>query len=185
MIKDQPISHVLWVPLEKVKANNYNPNAVASKEMQLLYISIKNDGYTQPVVTFYDKEKDIYIIVDGFHRYFVCKNNKDIYDANEGKLPVVVIDKNINDLMSSTIRHNRARGEHSITGMSKIVFDMLVNGWKDEDICNNIGLEVEELIKLKHITGFRKLFEDIEYNNSWESERQIKIRLEKNGGKTV
>lgn len=177
MIDDQPISHVKWVPIEKVEPNNYNPNSVASKEMQLLYISIKNDGYTQPIVTIYDSEKDKYVIVDGFHRYYVCKNNKDIFERNEGKLPITIISKDINDRMASTIRHNRARGEHSINGMSDIVFNMLQNGWKDEDICNNLGMEPEEIIKLKHITGFSKLFKDVEYNKSWETENQIKIRL--------
>jgi ParB-like chromosome segregation protein Spo0J len=171
-----PVGLVKWVPIEKVCPNDYNPNSVAQKEMQLLYISIKNDGYTQPVVTFYDKKKQKYIIVDGFHRYFTCKSNKDIYDKNNGLLPIVVIEKDINDRMASTVRHNRARGSHSITGMSNMVFEMLNNGAKDADICNRLGLEKEELIRYKHITGFSKLFAKQNYNNSWETEKQLKYK---------
>lgn len=172
----QPIDNVIWVPIDKVEANDYNPNSVAKIEMQLLYISILKDGYTQPIVTIYDSEKDKYIIVDGFHRYSVCKMNKDIYERNNGLLPIVVIDKPVNERMASTVRHNRARGKHSISGMSNMVFKLLDNGWDDKEICNELGLEAEELLRLKHLTGFSKLFENIEYKKAWETKRQIEIR---------
>lgn len=175
-LKDQPINKVLWVNIDKVSPNDYNPNSVAKKEMGLLYTSILHDGYTQPIVTIYDKAKDKYIIVDGFHRYFTCKSNKDILDRNKGRLPIVVLNKDINDRMASTVRHNRARGMHSVTGMSSMVFNMLENGWEDSDICNELGMSVEELVKLKHITGFSKLFQDKEYSKSWETRNQILLK---------
>lgn len=183
-MKEQPIDKVLRVPIEKVYANDYNPNSVAPIEMKLLYVSILHDGYTQPVVTIYDKDKDRYIIVDGFHRYSVMKLNKDIYDLNGGLLPIVVIEKDINDRMASTVRHNRARGKHSVNGMSNMVFKMLENGWNDEDICNELGMEAEELLRLKHITGFSKLFKDVEYKKSWVTRNQIKYAKE-NGVKPL
>jgi len=167
----------MWIPINKIRANDYNPNNVAKIEMKLLHTSIEHDGYTQPVVTVWDKNNDCYIIVDGFHRYFVCKNNKDIFDRNHGMLPIVVIDKDINDRMASTIRHNRARGKHVMTGMSSMIFEMLENGWEDADICNELGMEPEELIKLKHITGFSKLFSDVEYSRAWETKQQIQLRI--------
>jgi hypothetical protein len=174
----QPINKVLWIPIDKVEPNDYNPNAVANKEMKLLYTSILHDGYTQPVVTIWDEEKQKYIIVDGFHRYFTCKTQEDILERNKGHLPIVVIEKDINDRMASTVRHNRARGEHSIKGMGNMVFELLQNGWTDSEICNHLGMEAEEILKLKHITGFSKLFEDSEYQKSWETKRMIKLRLE-------
>lgn len=176
LLKSQPINRVRWVKLDKVQANDYNPNSVAKTEMKLLYTSISHDGYTQPVVTVYDKEKDKYVIVDGFHRYFTCKRYKDISERNHGRLPIVVIEKDINDRMASTIRHNRARGKHSISGMSNIVFEMLDNGWDDTDILKELGMEAEELIRLKHITGFSKLFEDTEYKKAWEVKKQLQIK---------
>jgi ParB-like chromosome segregation protein Spo0J len=175
-VKDQPVDFVQWVPVDKIQANDYNPNSVANSEMRLLYISILKDGYTQPIVTIYDEAIKKYVIVDGFHRYFVCLKNKDIYDRNHGMLPVVVLKKDINDRMASTIRHNRARGKHSIKGMSSMAFQLLDNGWRDEDICNELGMEAEELMRLKHITGFSKLFKDAEYHRSWEAKYQIQLR---------
>jgi ParB-like chromosome segregation protein Spo0J len=172
----QPIDLVRWVPIEKVTPNDYNPNSVAQIEMKLLYTSIRHDGYTQPVVTIYDAEQDLYVIVDGFHRYFVMKTHRDIYEACGGCLPVVVIDKDINDRMASTVRHNRARGKHSVQGMSSLVFSMLENGWQDAEICNEIGMGPEELLRLKHITGFSKLFEGTEYQHSWVTQRQVRIK---------
>mgnify|MGYP003654005116 FL=1 len=174
-LKNQPVNRVLWVDINKVSPNDYNPNSVAKKEMGLLYTSILHDGYTQPVVTIYDEEQKKYIIIDGFHRYFTCKSNPEILERNKGRLPIVVLNKNINDRMASTVRHNRARGMHSVTGMSSMVFNMLENGWQDQDICNELGMSVEELVKLKHITGFSKLFQDKEYK-SWETKNQILLK---------
>jgi hypothetical protein len=172
----QPIDLVRWVPVEQVQANDYNPNSVARNEMRLLYVSISHDGYTQPVVTYWDEEIQKYVIVDGFHRYTIMRTNRDIYDANQGRLPIVVIDKDINDRMASTVRHNRARGKHSVAGMGQIVFNMLRNGATDEEICAEVGLEAEELARLKYVTGFAKLFEGTEYGQAWETDKQIKVR---------
>lgn len=177
---EQPVDWVRWVDIDKVKPNDYNPNSVAHVELKLLYTSIKHDGYTQPVVTIYDAENDVYIIVDGFHRYFTMRNNPDIMKLNRGQLPIVVINSDINDRMASTVRHNRARGKHSVTGMSSMVFNMLENGWEDVQICNELGMEPEELLKLKHVTGFSKLFENTEYAKAWEAKNQINIREQYN-----
>lgn len=173
---EQPIDNVVWIPAEKVVANDYNPNSVAPVEMRLLHTSIKHDGFTQPVVTIYDSDKDMYVVVDGFHRSQTLKTNKDIYEWCNGLIPCVVIEKDINDRMASTVRHNRARGKHSVGGMASMVFGMLENGWSDEEICNELGMEAEEMVRLKHITGFSKLFADLEYKRAWTTKRQIKIR---------
>lgn len=182
-LKNHPVNDVRWVPVEQVEANNYNPNSVAAKELQLLYTSISHDGYTQPVVTIYDSGRDKYVIVDGFHRYFIMKKFTDIAESTGGLLPVVVIDKPVNDRMASTIRHNRARGKHSVNGMASMVFKMLDNGWSDSAICNELGMEAEELMRLKHVTGFSKLFENMDYHKSWVTRNQI--RLAKQNGVTA
>lgn len=185
--KNQPIDRVRWVPVDMVQANDYNPNAVATTEMRLLHTSISHDGYTQPVVTIWDSKINKYIIVDGFHRYTTMVRNKDIREQCNGLLPIVVIEKDINDRMASTVRHNRARGKHSVAGMASMVFEMLDNGWTDADICNELGMEPEEIVRLKHITGFSKLFEDTEYKKAWETKKQIKYRVdaERQGIRTV
>jgi len=182
--KAQPVNYVRWIPIEKVHANDYNPNSVAKNEMRLLYVSISHDGYTQPVVTVYDDQKDEYVIVDGFHRYTTMRLNQDLYDLNNGLLPVVVIEKSINDRMASTVRHNRARGKHSVSGMANMVFQMLENGWSDEAICGELGVEADELVRLKHVTGFSKLFENTEYRKSWETKRQIQLAKQYKDGLT-
>ena len=173
-----PVDLVRWVPIERVQANDYNPNSVATNEMRLLYTSIEHDGYTQPIVTVYDPDTEKYVIVDGFHRYLTARTHDDILERVNGRVPIVVIDKPINDRMASTVRHNRARGKHSVNGMASMVFSMLDNGWDDDAICNELGMEAEELVRLKHVTGFSKLFEDVEYRRAWETRRQIKLRKE-------
>ena len=171
-----PVDLVRWVPIEMVEPNDYNPNSVARIEMGLLLHSIEQDGYTQPVVTIWDEDRQKYVIVDGFHRYFVMKSNKKLRDLYNGHLPITVIEKEINDRMASTVRHNRARGKHSVDGMANMVFRMLDNGMADKEICNELGMEPEELLRLKHITGFSKLFENVEYRKAWITRSQAEIR---------
>ena len=173
---NHPVDEVKWVPVADVVPNDYNPNSVAGKEMSLLHTSIKHDGYTQPIVTIHDEETKKYVIVDGFHRYFICKDNKDISDSTGGMVPIVVIKKDINERMASTVRHNRARGKHSVGGMSNMVFEMLENGWEDSEVCNHLGMEPDELLRLKHITGFSKLFKDAEYSKTWTTKHQIRLK---------
>lgn len=163
-----PVYGVRPVPVEKVRANTYNPNHVAPPEMKLLYQSIKEDGYTMPVVCYYVPEEDVYEIVDGYHRYTTLLTHKDIYEREEGMLPVVVIDKPLEDRMASTIRHNRARGTHSIELMQNIVAELVESGMSDAWIMKNIGMDAEELLRLKQLTGLQSLFKDKDFSKSWE-----------------
>lgn len=162
-----PVYNVITVPIEKIRANEYNPNAVPPPEMQLLYESIKEDGYTMPIVCYYRKEDDIYEIVDGFHRYTVMLKHEDIYKRENGCLPVSVIDKPISERMASTIRHNRARGSHDIDLMSNIVAELVEIGKSDRWIAKSLGMDVDELLRLKQITGLASLFKDKEFSASW------------------
>lgn len=163
-----PVYQVLRVPVEKIQANAYNPNSVAPPEMKLLYKSILEDGYTMPIVCYYLKDEDMYEIVDGFHRYTVLKTHKDIYEREGGCLPVVVIEKDLSNRMASTIRHNRARGSHSIELMTEIVAELVDSGMSDAWIMNHIGMDPEELLRLKQLSGLASLFKDREFNSAWE-----------------
>ena len=167
MIKKSPVYNILSVPVEKVVPNDYNPNNVAPPEMKLLYDSIKEDGYTMPIVCYYDKENDKYIIVDGFHRYRVMLEYKDIYEREKGMLPVSVIDKPLDKRMASTIRHNRARGSHDVDLMSYIIKDLNEIVRSDAWICKHLGMDKDELLRLKQITGLTALFKDVEFGKSW------------------
>ncbi len=169
-----PVYNVISVPVEKVKPNSYNPNAVAPPEMKLLYESIREDGYTMPVVCYYSKEKDIYVIVDGFHRYRVMMEHKDIYERENGMLPVSVIDKSIDRRMVSTIRHNRARGNHDVDLMSNIIKDLHEIGRSDAWISKHLGMERDEILRLKQITGLAALFKDVNFGQAWKPGEDIK-----------
>jgi ParB-like chromosome segregation protein Spo0J len=158
-----PCLNVKLVPIEKIVANDYNPNKVATPEMKLLKLSIELDGVTMPIVTYYDKEKDIYFVVDGFHRYTILKDY-----LHSDVAPVVTIDKPIDERMGSTIRHNRARGTHQIRSMSDIVLELSKQNWEDDKICKYLGMELDEVIKLKQITGLKEAFANHEFSKSWE-----------------
>lgn len=163
-----PVYNIQAVPVEKIVPNDYNPNAVAPPEMKLLYDSIKSDGYTMPIVCYYDKLKDSYIIVDGFHRYRIMKEYTDIYERENGLLPGSVIDKPLDQRIASTIRHNRARGTHDVDLMSNIVKELHEFGRSDTWIAKHLGMEKDEILRLKQITGVAALFKEVDFGQAWE-----------------
>lgn len=165
-----PVYNVLRVPMDKVIANDYNPNKVAPPEMELLEVSIWEDGYTQPIVTYRDDEKDKYVVVDGFHRHLTMTRSRRIREREAGMLPIVVIDKQIGDRMASTIRHNRARGSHNIELMSTIVSELVEMGKGDPWICKHVGMSKDELLRMKQITGVASLFANRDFSESWEAD---------------
>jgi len=171
-LKNEPVDCVLWVKNDSVKANDYNPNSVAPPEMELLKVSISEDGYTQPIVTM-KGEDNIREVIDGFHRNRVGKEIPEIKERIFDYLPVVTINTDREDKadrMAATIRHNRARGKHSITAMSDIVVELKRRNWTNEKIANQLGMDADEVLRLYQITGLTQLFENEEFSQSWEIE---------------
>jgi len=162
-----PVYNIKAIPVEKLRANEYNPNNVAPPEMDLLYRSIKEDGYTMPIVVYYHEEEDVYEIVDGFHRYSIILKYEDIYEREKGLLPCSVIEKPISERIASTIRHNRARGSHDIDLMSNIVAELVELGKSDAWISRHLGMSKDEILRLKQVTGIAALFKDQEFSKSW------------------
>jgi ParB-like chromosome segregation protein Spo0J len=162
-MKNHPVSNVIWIETEKIKANDYNPNTVAKPEMELLKHSIESDGFTQPIVVW--KVEDYYEVVDGFHRHLVGK------ELGLSHLPVVIINKNRterNDRIASTIRHNRARGKHKVDSMSDIVIELSRRNWSDKRIAKELGMDQDEVLRLKQITGLAEMFRDEDFSKAWE-----------------
>lgn len=172
--KNEPVDYVKWVLSSDVIANDYNPNKVAPPEMELLEISIMNDGYTQPVVTFPNDGK--IEVVDGFHRTRVSKESKIVRERVMGYTPTVIIRKeqsNKNDRIASTIRHNRARGKHQVDAMSEIILELKNRNWKNERIARELGMDEEEILRLCQITGLQDIFKDDDFSKSWEASDSI------------
>ena len=159
---DFPCIRAKLVPIDKVVANNYNPNKVAKPEMDLLYKSIAEDGLTMPVVTFYDEKLDKFVIVDGFHRYTVVKE----YFKSD-VIAISVIDKDIRQRMASTVRHNRARGVHKVDLQAEMVVDLLKKGWDESEISKELGMDLEEVLRLKQQTGLAEVFKNKKFSKSW------------------
>lgn len=169
--KNEPVDCILWIEAGKVEANDYNPNAVAPPEMRLLQHSIREDGYTQPIVAFW--ETDYYEVIDGFHRNRVGKECADIRKRVHGYLPLTIINQDRtekSDRIAATIRHNRARGKHQVSAMSDIVVELSRRNWSDEKIAKDLGMDSDEVLRLKQITGLAEMFADKEFSEAWEAE---------------
>ena len=165
----EPVDCVLWVPADQVEANDYNPNTVAPPEMRLLELSIGEDGYTQPIVAW--GKNDYYEVVDGFHRNRVGKECESVRERVHGYLPITLINhdrEDKGDRIAATIRHNRARGKHQVAAMSDIVLELSRRNWSDAKIGRELGMEPDEVLRLKQITGLAELFSDAEFSQAWE-----------------
>ena len=172
--KTEPVDCVLWVKNNSVIANDYNPNSVAPPEMELLRLSIANDGYTQPIVSM-DNNDGTREVIDGFHRNRVGKECQDIQSRVHGYLPVVTIresQKGQNDRVASTIRHNRARGKHKVESMSDIVVDLKKRNWSDEKISKELGMDRDEVLRLTQISGLIEMFSDKDFSMAWTPEQE-------------
>jgi len=166
----EPVDCVIWVPSGTVVANDYNPNAVALPEMDLLQLSIMADGYTQPIVAW--RAGDGFEIVDGFHRGRVGKEVGAVIKRTQGHLPISIINTDRTskeDRIAATIRHNRARGKHSVSAMSEIVVDLARRNWSDQRIATELGMEPDEVLRLKQVSGLAELFAGQEFSDAWEA----------------
>lgn len=169
--KNEPVDLVVWVKNDFVVANDYNPNKVAPPEMELLEVSIMNDGYTQPIVTWNNDETNKIEVIDGFHRNRVGKESKVVNQRVKGYLPVVNIRKEQqgkNDRIASTIRHNRARGKHQVDAMSEIVIELKNRNWTNARISKQLGMDEEEVLRLCQVSGL-DIFTDNDFSKAWES----------------
>ncbi|MEV5204387.1 ParB/RepB/Spo0J family partition protein [Streptomyces sp. NPDC053720] len=175
-LKEQPIDCVLWVHADDVAGNEYNPNVVAAPEMDLLALSIRSDGYTQPVVTWTRTEDTPHEVVDGFHRHLVGKTDQAVRAAVHGRLPVTVLGRHRTDKadrMASTVRHNRARGQHTVNGMSDLVVEIARLRKPDEWIAEHLGMDSDEVRRLRQISGIAELFASGEFSEAWETGTDI------------
>lgn len=167
--KKEPIDCVQWIKVENIEANDYNPNSVAPPEMELLKKSIENDGYTQPIVSW--KNEKNYEVVDGFHRTRIAKESKEIQNRLHSYVPIVIINEENserNNRIASTIRHNRARGKHTVDSMSEIVIELKNRNWSNTRIKNELGMDDDEILRLCQMSGLVDLFSGMEYNKSWD-----------------
>ena len=165
----EPVDCVQWIPFDQLIANDYNPNKVAPPEMKLLEHSISSDGFTQPIVAW--KKEEIYEVVDGFHRHRVGKECSGVTERIRGYLPIAIINhgrEERGDRIASTIRHNRARGKHTIDGMSEIVVELRRRNWSEEKIGRELGMDPDEVLRLAQISGLAEMFSDKEFSQAWE-----------------
>ncbi|QQR69099.1 MAG: ParB-like nuclease domain-containing protein [Alphaproteobacteria bacterium] len=168
----EPVDLILWVKAEEIEANDYNPNKVAPPEMRLLEHSVREDGYTQPIVTYADSD-DSRTVIDGFHRNRVGRETLDIRDRLHGYLPVTTVNTDRtsrSDRIAATIRHNRARGRHMVSAMSDIVIELSKRNWDDKRIAKELGMDTDEVLRLKQIGGLAELFSDRDFSEAWDTQ---------------
>lgn len=167
--REQPVDCVLWIKQDEITANDYNPNNVAPPEKRLLCKSLEMDGFTQPIVVT-ESDAQHYEIVDGFHRHEMGSNRAILKRQLKGYLPVTCLRKarqKKGDRMAATIRHNRARGRHQIHAMPDIVRELVQLGWDDAKIGQELGMDSDEVLRLKQINGLLELFTDRRYSEAW------------------
>jgi ParB-like chromosome segregation protein Spo0J len=165
----EPVSSVQWVPCENVAANDYNPNKMATQEAKLLTRSLARNGFTQPLVVHRTDSPNRYQIIDGFHRHKLASENEMLRERFKGHVPVVIIDgkPGEKDSIAATVRHNRARGQHQIQLMSGLVKNLVLSGWSDQQIADELGMEEDEVLRLKQLNGLYELFRERAYSQAW------------------
>jgi ParB-like chromosome segregation protein Spo0J len=161
---EHPISSIQWIESNLLQANDYNPNVVFNKELQLLELSILRNGWIQPILITQNYE-----IIDGFHRWSLSKNSQKIADLTNGKVPCCVLELSEPERMLLTIRINRAKGSHIAFKMSDII-KKLINDYNlpIEKVIRDIGATKEEIELLLMDDVFKKLdIQNHKYSKAW------------------
>ena len=162
----EPVSKLLWVPLNAILPNGYNPNKMATPEKHLLLRSMLDHGITLPLIVS-TKKQQRYTLIDGYHRWNLIKKNKVLQKRLGHKVPVVILDLPKTEQIVATIRHNRARGKHQIGEISEVVKTLSANGWSPSKIMKALGMDADEVLRLKQFKGLGELFKDDDYSKSW------------------
>lgn len=168
-IDSQPISQVRWIHRDLLEPNNYNPNAIAPPELELLKLSILEDGWTCPIVTLPEQDGH-YQIVDGYHRWKISSDPQ-IYALTNGLVPTVQVALDMVHRQMSTIRHNRARGTHAVLKMADIVRGMIADGVSEKELMKRLGMEKEEVTRLNNRAGMPNQIKAAEFNQAWVPRR--------------
>lgn len=170
--KTEPVSCIQWVPVNQVSANDYNPNHVAPPERRLLLTSLMHTGFTQPLVAWRDTDGR-YTLIDGFHRFVLATKRKALYQRLHGHVPVAAVSHAVEDKskrIAETVRHNRARGQHQIQAMSSVVQELSRLGWDNSRIATELGMDADEVLRLKQISGLMDMFQSREFSEAWTVE---------------
>lgn len=150
------------VPLSMLYANDYNPNRMPDIEMGLLKDCILKYGFLFPIITTWNKEKQKYRIIDGYHRFEALKRI--------GAIEASILDLQLtyHDAVQLTVLMNRIKGIHQVLLMSDLIIKLEGLGLGDDEICKNLGMENEEYLRLKQQCGIAHAFKNHEYTKSWE-----------------
>lgn len=160
-----PVMEARMVDIDLIDYNDYNPNKTTRADDALIIKSLEKDGYTEGMYCYHDKQTGRYMVIDGEHRTGYAVNRFGLK-----QIPVIVADedKTYEDCIASTIRHNRAHGTHGITEIARNVQYLSAHGWDDAKICDELGMRLDEVMKLKIAGGLKEVFKGHHFSRSWE-----------------
>lgn len=159
-----PCLQARLVPREQIVANGYNPNSVPPDKMKLLRQSIVDNGFCFPIVTIWDADQSLYVIIDGFHRWIICQ--PEWLDIEQ--VPIVVLEHDISARMIATKQFNAARGFHQVDLDAELVRALIEQGLSEEEIAQRLQMDSDTIHRYKQLTGVAELFKNSAYSVSWE-----------------
>ena len=132
--------------------------------MNLLRQSIVDNGFCFPIVTIWDDEQGVFVIIDGFHRSLIGSGEW----LGLEYLPVVVLDHDIAKRMAATIQFNKARGVHQVDLDAEVIRKLIEQGVSEDDVAQRLGIDLETVHRYKQLTGVAALFAKSDYSMAWE-----------------
>lgn len=165
--KNDAVDCILWKKAEELSTIDWNVNYIAPAEKRLLYNSLLINGFTQPVLISQQNEKNY--VIDGAQRYELATNKVQLKKRYRCHIPVSIVNQQVTeyDCMAISVRHNRARGKFVIPKLSTLVGELVRNGWDDDKIALELGMDNDEILRLKQIDGIKENFKNIKFSDGW------------------
>ncbi|MEQ3696120.1 MAG: ParB N-terminal domain-containing protein [Pseudomonadales bacterium] len=163
-----PALNVQLVRTNTLEDNDYNPNVVSPPEYRLLTHSIREDGITMPLVVAKSQGQKPYVVVDGYHRAQIIKFDKEVNKSLADHIPVVILAKPLDKRISSSVRHNMARGSHQVKLTAKLILRLKELNWTNDEIGKELGMDSDEVLRMQQITGLAEAFKNDDFSTAWD-----------------
>jgi hypothetical protein len=153
------------VHFSTIKPSTWRANHILASDRTLLIQSMINYQWLSPILV----QRSSMSIIDGFSRWVISQNQKEILLRDKGQVPVVLVDIDDADAMIMHVRVNRSRGNLVPARTSELIQQLRSSGkYSDESLSLQMMMTHLEFYTLADGRAIKiKTLKEHEYSKAW------------------